>query len=307
MYEDGKCNWKIPCEEDKKDIKPLWSPNGQLIAYLSIYGGKCMLSLVDVKSFSKCEITNPEIFDTVSSYCWSSDGRKILFSGVKNNCKDLYSIDITSLKWIQLTNGNGSIKSYKPQCSSDGNKIAFLRSISNIPNLWISDINGFNGRQVSSCGYIKDFDWLDDGKKLIFASGKGNSPDELYTIDTDTMDTKKLLGSDCIYMKRCIKVSPDKQYLAFIGTRYDENCISKINNIYVYEFKSKSLVNMTRNLYDAKISDLAWKIDSSKIYYSSNELGYYNVYSISLNDFCKDQLTNLEASNIELSYRPRIK
>lgn len=303
IHENGDCNIQITYDEENKNIKPIWSPNGQEIAYLSNLMGKYMLYTMSLKNLSKRQLTFPDSFDSISSYCFTADGKKIIFSAVQNNCKEIFSVDINSTKWQQLTKGNGLINSYKPKSSPDGSKIAFLKSVNNVSNLWISDINGFNGKQITNCGYIKDFDWLYNNK-LVYISGKGNTPDTIFFVNLNSLEIKKIPNCEDIYVKKCLKVSPDNRYIAFIGMKCNKN---DIDDIYIYEISTKTIINITENSYGANISDLVWKIDSSKIYYSSNELGYYNIYSISLRDFYKQQLTNTTASNIQLSYRPRVK
>lgn len=305
IYENGKNPCQVTFNEDRKCVKPIWSPNGKNIAFLLEQDSKekYMLSYLDFKKLKQNQLTYPHEFDSVTSFSWTSDSSKIAFSGIRNNCKDIFMIDIEKLEIKQLTNGKGLLKNYKPKCSKNGNEIAYLKSINNITNIWVMDLNGYNNIQVTKCGYIKDFEWLDDNN-IVYVWGKSTTSNLLFIVNTKNLEVSEIKIPNYLCIKKCLKVSPNKKYIAFIGTKYD-----KINedDIYVYDIKNKTLINLTeyRNLID--IRDIEWKIDSTKIYYVTNEELFYNIYSISLIDFCKKQLTNITASNIELSYRPMVK
>lgn len=203
----------------------------------------------------------------------------------------------------RLTIGDGVIKSYNPKISPDGCKVAFLRSINNISNIWVLDLMEYKISKVTNCGYIKDFDWLDDCR-IVFAWDKDCMNGNLYCIDINNLETKEIFKYNDLYIKKYLKVSPNNKYIAFLGTSYNKG---DIEDIYVYDIKNKYLINLTKNDCNVYINDFVWKIDSSKIYYSSNELIYYNVYSISIDGILKKQLTNTTSSKIELSYRPMVK
>lgn len=305
IYENGKNPCQITFNEDRKFIKPLWSPNGQNIAFLSQQDSKekFMLSYINLKSLKQYQLTHPYEFDSITSFSWIEDSRRIVFSGIQNNCKDIFIIDIEKLEIKQLTKGKGLMKNYKPKCSSDGSKVAYLRSINNITNIWVMDINGFNNVQITKSGYIKDFEWLDDNK-IVYVWGKSTTSSSMVIVDLMNLDVNEINIPDYLCIKKCLKASPNKKYIAFIGAKFDKK---NADDIYIYDIKNKALVNLTEYCNAVDISDFEWKIDSSKIYYSANEEVFYNLYSISLIDFCKTQLTNITASNIELSYRPRVK
>lgn len=302
-YENGRHAHQITYDDDHKNIKPKWSPSGQEIACLSDCLGKFMLCLIDPETSSKRVFTQAGIFEAISSYCWSPDGGRIIFSAVKGISKEIYSMDVRGSEYEQITWGNGLIKSFRPECSPDGKRMAYIRSTSNILNIWISDAKGLDSSQITACGYIKDFDWMDDDK-LVFISGKGNKQDEASVIDINSLEAERIFTGLDIFAKKLIRISPHNQYAALIGAKSNKN---DIDDVYLYEFKNKCAINITKNFCTTKISDLAWGIDSNKIYYVSDELGYCNIYSISLRDFCKKQLTNTTAADIQISYRPRIR
>lgn len=97
-----------------------------------------------------------------------------------------------------------------------------------------------------------------------------------------------------------IKYSTCGKLIAFIGVT--ELC----NNLYVVEWETGKVINLTSFDCNISISDLTWKVDSTKIYYACNYLGYYNIFSIALDGCVKVQLTNSTSNRIQLDYRPMI-
>ena len=301
-HENGLYRRQINRDENVMPIKPKWSPNGQEIACLSKQSGKYLLCIINIKTLLKRTFLKDNVFEAISSFCWLRDGRKIIFSGIKNKNKEIYSFDLESLKCEQITQGNGLIKSFQPEGSPDGKRIAYFTSANNMINIWSSDITGGNSKQLTYCGYVKNFDWLYKDK-LIYISGKGIAQDEIYVIDINTLDRVSILEDSEVYIKKFVKVSPCGQYAALIGKKSNND----MDDVYLYEFKNKCIINITQNISVTKVSDLVWSADSDKVYYVSDELGYCNIYSISLKNFCKKQITNTTATDIKINYRPRVR
>jgi Tol biopolymer transport system component len=160
--------------------------------------------------------------------------------------------------------------------------------------------DGTNSRKVSEHGAVTNFDWSPDNSHLAFISCNKGYQDTLYLADTDIYDTKPVSCCDQINRKRKVLYSPDQNYLAFISSGPD------CDNIYLYDLNQCKLTNITRYTYGMKISSFVWKIDGTKIYYAANDLFHCNLYSVSVDEGVKNQLTFTTASDMELDYRPRI-
>lgn len=300
-YEDGTQNKQLTFNDGYAIIHPEWSPKGEEIAYLSNCGNTYMLYTLNIKNNVIKRVTDPWVFKSVTSFSWSKDGWSIIFSSSTTGSKELFSVDLHSLEWKQLTRGDSLLKNYKPKCSPDGSRIAFIKSISGITYLYTMSIRGTDLKRAASQNGIKDFDWSHDGRHICFICSRGGKPDEVWVTDTESYDERVIESPGDILEKRRIKISPDGRSIAFIGSYLSTD------DIFICDFLEGVPINITRNFTNIQVSDYAWKVDSSKIYCSMNELFYYNIYSISVTDGRKHQITNTDAGEIEMSYRPRLK
>lgn len=300
-YNDGTHNKELTYSN--KNIKPLWSPTGLEIAFLSDYNnmkGKYMLYTYSLKKGYIKKITSTNQFQSISSFCWSSKGENIFITGFKKGEKDIYSIDINAQVCRQLTFGKGDILNYKPKCSPDGKFVAFLQSISGISNLCITDTFGSGVTKLTTSGYIKDFDWEPSGNNIIYVSGKTNTYDQIYMLNLMKFEKIPLKIPNNIFTVKKLSFSPDYSFIVFIGS----DLITE--DLFIYDIHKKQTINLTNNFSKIKINDFVWNRDSTTIYYSANDLQYFNIYSYSFKDHSTSQITSTTASDIRLSYRPKI-
>ncbi len=301
---DNCCKKKqITLSNNSKNIRPTWSPNGDKIAFLSNKDNnnpKYMLYIYSVKDSIVKKITTSYEISSITSFCWTNDGQKIIFAGSYENQKNLFYIDINTCKCQQLTFVSSSIKNYKPECCPNREEVAFLQSISGISNLCIMNINKMNINRITSSGYIKDFSWSKDGNFITYTYGKSDTCDKIYILNLISFESTLLKIPKQIIKIKNIQYSNCNKFIAFIGS----DLIT--DNIYIYNIKEDSFVNLTNNIFNIKINDFIWTIDSSTIYYSAKEFKYFNIYSTSLKDYSKYIITNTTACDIELNYRPKI-
>ena len=300
MHEDGENSIQITNNKACKNIMPLWSPNGREIAYFSNCEGSRMLYVYCIKTCTTKRVTDPKVFRSITSFCWTADGRKLCFTACIGQMKEIFISDVQRFEFKQLTFGEGIYSSCKPKCSPCGTKVAFIRFFSSIADLWMMNIDGTECRKVTECGGVRYFDWSADGKNIIYICCREGKADEMWVMDTAEYDSKPLKGCDNIAKKRKLLYSPDNCHAAFIGTD------SVSENVYVYNLEHCGVRNLTQYSSGTKISDIAWNTYGSKIFFSANDMFHFNIYSVSLQDCEKSQLTCTTASEIELSYRPII-
>lgn len=300
LHEDGVCETQITFDGCCRNEKPVWSPKGDEIGFLSDCAGVRQLYTYSIKSRIIRRITDPKTFSAISGFCWAADGKRLCFTEKKEGNKDIHIIDSVSLCSTRLTYSENMSDNFKPLCSPNGLKIGFIRKSEDNSDLRTMNMDGSELRDITNCENVECFDWATDSKKIAYVCRRKEKPDDICVIDIEKNERYQL--SDCpkAIRKRKVLFSPDECHLAFIGA--DTNT----ENIFLFDIKQNESHNITNYGYNVQISDLIWKIDGSKIYFASNERGYFNLYSASVNNYSILQLTNTDASNMKLDYRPRL-
>lgn len=300
MHSDGTRAVQIISCEDYKSYKPLWSPLGREIAFISEERYNEMLNIYSVKNCSNMHLTVTSKFKNIGTYCWSSDATKLIFSGSIDGSTDIFSVNANNTGLKQLTYGNGMYESYKPKCSPCGQKVAFIRSVSGLADIWIMSLEGMDCIKLTSCGCVRHFDWSPDEERIVYICSKNDKPDQIDFFYVECMKNEEISIDAPLPHKNKVLFAPDGKSFAFIGSQLDSD------DIYIYRLNDKKLINVTNNCENVKVSDFVWSADSDGIYFSANNLFYFNIYLISMEDKQKYQLTNTTASKIELNYRPRM-
>ncbi len=102
--------------------QPSFSPDGKLLAFTGMKGGRDVLYLLDVAKRDVIRKIDIQL-DQVLNPSWSPDGRRIVFSGMKHGTSDLYVVSLDQPGYQQITKDfNGDLM---PQWSPDGKTIAF--------------------------------------------------------------------------------------------------------------------------------------------------------------------------------------
>lgn len=302
MYKDGSHKTPIIKKQDLIMTKPSWCPSGESIAVLIEEKNKNnRIYIINFRDLCIKKIPLPMKVDYITNYSWTRDSKKIFITGVFKENKDIYILDLYTLKYKQLTLEKGLTTNFSPKELSKNKTVAFLKSTSNIVDIWIKDINGYNNRQITKCGYIKEFNCSKDGKNIIYVFNKNSKADLIYNINIADNKSSLVVEYSDIIVKKKIKFSSNERFISFIGK------MNNVYNIYVYDIFKKKLYNVTKYyLSSINIKNYDWEINSTKIYYTANDLGYYNIYSIDLYTLRKEQLSNSTSSDIDICYRPRV-
>ncbi len=166
----------------------------------------------------------------------------------------------------------GNFYNSSPEMSPKGDYVAFISDRSGYYDIYVqsiakpSDIN----RVVSGGGANGNFEelhllspgltWSPDEKKLALASKAGKS-DVVHIIDIATGNDEPLPTLDLDAISQ-VKWSPDGKTLALIAYKNGGS------DIYLYDFASKLLTNLTNDAFADQ--DVEWAADSKSIYFVSD-------------------------------------
>lgn len=102
------------------DVNPVWSPNGQKIAFQSYRDGQAEIYVMNADGSGVTRLTNDPEYDGMPT--WSPDGQKIAFTSRRTGSYRIYTMNANGSNLVQR-----STKPYSqsPAWSPDGSLIAF--------------------------------------------------------------------------------------------------------------------------------------------------------------------------------------
>jgi Tol biopolymer transport system component len=158
-----------------------------------------------------------------------------------------------------------------PEVSPQGDLVAFISDRNDYYDVYVQSLSKPKDikRVLSGGGATGNFEelhlltpglsWSPDGKRLALAAKSGEK-DAVYLIDVNTSEQEKLPDFDLDAIQQ-VKWSPDGKKLAFAGVK------SGASDIYVYDFTTKTVTNLTLDLFNDRDPD--WTGDSRSIYFVS--------------------------------------
>ncbi len=286
--------FKLITDKHETIFSPTLSPNGKLLAYISIQNhSDFSLFIADIESGKILKkLSHSELGKKVDAInfvetggCWSPDNRKFALVVQSNGKNKLCILDIQDGKKSILTIPSIDIIS-NPSWSPDGNQIAFS-SLSN----GISDIFTFHLKDKICTNLTKDTHsdiqpiWSNDGKSIYFVSDRNstnnkeqkyltinklsllNSKIEKFQLWDETDNTQPQIYGDYVY------------FLSDIG-----------NTRNIYRFKPQDTAPIIEKLSNFETGILGTSIFSPALTIASNDgkLGYIRFqnhnYHLSITD-----------------------
>ncbi|MBI4834115.1 MAG: PD40 domain-containing protein [Planctomycetes bacterium] len=188
---DGN-NLKQLTDNNADDRFPAWSPDGKQIAFDSTRDGNTEIYIMDTDGKNQKRLTENQVEDGWAS--WSPDGKQIAFeSGTANN-RDIYAISADGKNLKQLT--ENSRYDGDPAWSPDGKKIAFNLNMDGQNNweIHIMDAeDGKNQQRLTENQVLNGWaSWSPDGKQIAFVSNRNGMINEIYIMDADGANQKKV-------------------------------------------------------------------------------------------------------------------
>ena len=191
LYEMDGAETAVLARAVDAEQPPVWSPDGSLIAYVSAADGDPDIYVVDLENREPTRLTfNPER-ERIGD--WSPDGNWLVFTEAGRDGLLLRNPD--GVNRIDLTDDPDSDPVWSPQ----GDRIALVRQDDDDnrdlyvleSSDWTDDIE-----ETAVSGTDADeFDpsWSADGRRIAFVSrADGQSPSEIYTVQTDGKDRQQL-------------------------------------------------------------------------------------------------------------------
>ena len=274
---DGSAHLPI-LSDSKNHFNPVFSPNGDKMAYLSSKEGKVQVYLKDVASNSTTRVT--DVAMSPSSMSFSPDGKYLAFAMfTPTKAKPLFSLDFKpkGAKWAENAQ---YIDQTNFQRDSMGMKRPGNMQVYVIPTI------GGTPRQVTSGAHdhAGTMAWSKNAQQLIISANTRDEAEfdmlnsDLFSIDINTLKVTKL--TDMSGPEYSPQLSPNGKKIAFVG--YEDNGKSnQLSQLYVMDSDGDNIKNLTSKL-DRSVSAIKWAGKGKGLYFSYDDMGKKNVAYVNL-------------------------
>ena len=264
---------------DWRDTNPVWSPDGQRLAFISDRSGSSQLHVMWFDTREVAQLTHLE--STPGSIAWSRDGKRICFSQFVPDKEQPLKIKMPA-RPKGATWADPAIIVDRLSWQRDGSG---YRPPGHNHIYTIDAVLGGTPRKITSGDYThSDPLWSADGKTIYFSAIRkpeaeylrGDS--EIYAVDLETLDVTAL--TDRNGPDRGGRISPDGQWIAYTG--YDQQeFTSHLSNLYLMKADGSEKQTLVDGLANSP-SNVTWGEDSAVLYFTVGEQGSTNVYRVSL-------------------------
>ncbi len=209
--------------EGVNDTSPVWSPDGQKIAFVSQRDGNREIYVMDSNGQNVVNVTRHPADDWTPS--WSPDSSRLAFSSIRTGGWEIYVLDTACLPapescpdmLIQITNdGNANIL---PVWSPDGSRFAFNSKASGNWDIYTMTIGGADIRQVT---IAPENDlaptWSPDGSQIAFESNRDGDV-EVYVVSAAGASPPRNVTNLSLANDHGPVWTPDGQLLVFYSNR----------------------------------------------------------------------------------------
>jgi TolB protein len=158
---------------------PRWSPDGQLLAWVSTRDKDQNIYVVGVDGKNERRLTSDPAADNNPS--WSPDGKQIAFCSGRSGHLQIYVMNADGSDVRRLT--HSPRLDYWPVWSPDGKRIAFTSNRDGNYEVYVMNADGSSLRNVTRHPAQDNYAaWAPDGRRLAFISNRGGGYG-IYVLD----------------------------------------------------------------------------------------------------------------------------
>jgi len=192
MRADGQNARKVFTHPTVDDWSPMWSPQGDIVAYENNAKGRLNICFVSIEGTQKGCLPRGEYNNAFPA--WSPDGNKIVFASDRDGHWNLFIATVgDESKPTQLT--KNTYKNIQPSFSPDGRSIAFASKRMENYDIFVINADGSHERQLTT-NPADDVTprWL-GSDQIVFASLRSRNWD-LFLMQANGKDVRQLTHSE---------------------------------------------------------------------------------------------------------------
>ena len=177
----------VPGSEAALNITPMFSPDGQFLAYAQSGEQGTNIQVANVRDMCCVQrLTTGRFADNLSP-TYAPDGQRMAFVSTRAGPPQIYVMEANGTNAELLVPFDFGVtgSSNAPEWSPDGVSLAFHREVSGGPQIFVLDIAGRRLKQLSTSGRNEDPTWAPDGRHIAFVSDRTGQR-QIWVIDIET-------------------------------------------------------------------------------------------------------------------------
>jgi TolB protein len=212
MNADGSVGRRLT-EDAAVDYMPVWSPDGQRIAFVSVREGHQEIYTMRADGTELAKLTTGSAHN--SEPAWSPDGRSIAFRSERDGRPQVYVMQANGAEQRALTRDSTSAA---PSWSPDGKRIVYSSSRGGRTNVWVMSADGTGQTQLttSTAGHSGIPVWSPNGSTIAFWSSRDGN-DEVYVMGADGSNARNISNNPA--RDTVLGWTRDGAYILFRSTR----------------------------------------------------------------------------------------
>jgi len=192
------------------DEYPVWSPEGRQIAFKSDREGNFDIYVMNADGSEQQRVTEHSAND--EDPAWSPDGKTLAFQSDRESGLEIYLIkpDGSDLTPLTRTMGRNGLPAWSP----DGKRMAYTGNRYLGWNVYVMNLDKTDDNRITDGHGACRPDWSPDGKKLAYVSGEDTDKSNIWIMNPDGSERRKLTDDDKNY-NYYPAWSPDGRYLVY--------------------------------------------------------------------------------------------
>jgi TolB protein len=216
---DGETASPVTPEEGATFLSPVWSPDGQRIAYTRLEGGRGGVIVQSLATGATMVAPGAQSALNITPM-FAPDGRTLAFAHSDENGTDIFTSNVADRCCAQRLTVGRYADNLSPTFSPDGRRIAFVSTRAGPPQIYVMAADGTDQELLApfdfgATGASNAPEWSPDGAKVVFHRDVSRSP-QIFLVDVAGRRVSQLTSSG---RNEDPTWAPDGRHIAFISDR----------------------------------------------------------------------------------------